>query len=139
MKEGDTSGIIKGVGGSVQYVCLRLVSRCYRPIKISTSVLGIVSHIPWATRWLDQFVQFVGLGLVAINIADVIVDRRIKNGSTSRDLMFHIVSFRDIFHRQEARGCADYLREQRRREGNHPAEQTTDCARRAHRDGGGVC
>ncbi|KAF9643937.1 cytochrome P450 [Thelephora ganbajun] len=71
MKEGDTSGIIKGVGGSLH-------------------VLGIVSHLPWATRWLDEFADFIGLGLASINIANVIVDRRIKSGSTSRDLMFHI-------------------------------------------------
>ena len=56
-------------------------------------MLGIVSHIPWATRWLDQFVDFIGLGIASVNIAEVIVDRRIKSGSMSRDLMFHIVSF----------------------------------------------
>ena len=56
---------------------------------MSISVLGIISHVPWATRWFDQFVGFVGP--VGVNIPNVIVDRRIESGSTSRDLMFHLV------------------------------------------------
>ena len=59
-------------------------------------MLGIISHLPWATRWLDEFVDFIGLGLASINIANVIVDHRIKSGTVSRDLMFHIVSCQDI-------------------------------------------
>lgn len=59
-------------------------------------MLGIVSHLPWATRWLDQFVDFIGLGLAAVNIGNFIVDQRIKNGSMSRDLIFHLVRFRSI-------------------------------------------
>ena len=62
----------------------------------SFRVLGIFSHLPWVTRWLDESVDFIRLGLSSINIASVIVDRRIQSGSTSRDLMFHIVSFSDV-------------------------------------------
>ena len=59
-------------------------------------MLGIVSHLPWARIWLDEFVDFIGLGLGSIQTANVIVDRRIKSGSASRDLMFHIVSSSDV-------------------------------------------
>jgi len=42
---------------------------------MSISVFSIVSHVPWATRWLDQFVDFIGLGFAGVNIANAIVDR----------------------------------------------------------------
>lgn len=54
-------------------------------------MLGIFSHLPWFTQWLDEFVDFIGLGLASINIANVIIGRRVRDGSMSRDLMFHIV------------------------------------------------
>lgn len=63
---------------------------------MSIGVLGIISRLPWVTKWLDEFVHFVSLGLAAVNIANVIMDPRIKSGSTSRNLMFRIVSFQDI-------------------------------------------
>ena len=52
---------------------------------VSPSALGIASHIPWITRWLDGFVDLTGLGLASVNIGNIIVDRRIQSGSTSRD------------------------------------------------------
>lgn len=63
---------------------------------MSISVLGIVSHLPWVTKWLDEFVDFISLGLVAVKIANAIVYLRLKSGSTSRSLIFRIVSFQDI-------------------------------------------
>ena len=71
--------------------CLRVVPFFVQSLVISTSILGIMSHIPWATRWLDQFVDFIGLGIANVNIANVIVDRRMEKGSMSRDLMFYFV------------------------------------------------
>ena len=83
--------VLSGVSAVRSGACLRVVPFLAQSLIISTSVLGIMSHIPWATRWLDQFVDFIGLGLVAFNVANVIVGRRMEMGSMSRDLMFYLV------------------------------------------------
>jgi len=62
---------------------LVLVPSSVESLNTSISVSGIVSHIPWGMRWLDKFVNFIGLGVAAVNIAKVIVDQRMESGSMS--------------------------------------------------------
>ena len=60
MKEGDTSGIIKGVDGSPQ--CVFMASPfLFQGLNVSTSVLEIISYFPRVARWLDELVDFAGL------------------------------------------------------------------------------
>jgi len=73
VKEGDASGIMEGVGSSLQYVFIIRSVLSVQGLNVSISVLGVMPHLLWATKWLDRFVDFVGLGFAGVNITNVVV------------------------------------------------------------------
>lgn len=92
MKDGnDLNGYWKTLTGSLKYIRVLFVISAYLQIH-SFRRLGVSAQIPWAFRYITSPSNPFRSSQDTEDLAKIMVSHRLKAGSMTKDLFYHLVS-----------------------------------------------